>query len=453
MNHLKKVTVNENATLKEAMASIDSSGAGQVLVLDEHNTLIGIASDGDIRRSLMKGESISTPVKKIINTNCIVLQQSDLFNASKIHETINALKNRLKTAQYIPIVDDGKLVEFAYIKNLHQFGKVVSFAEVREEKKVNRVLIIGGAGYLGSILSRKLLDRRYDVRVFDIMYFGEQPIEDIKDHPHFELIKGDMRNIAEVTKSLVGVDAVILLAGVVGDPACQLSPEETVETNYLATKMVAEACKYHQINRFIFASTASVYGVQEGVVDETSPLHPVSLYARSKIMSEEAILSLIDENFSPTMLRMGTLYGLSPRMRFDLVINVLTMKAAKEGKIKIFGGKQWRPFLHVDDAAEAYIKALEAPIEKVKGEVFNVGSDDQNCQIQQLGEYVKQSFPSVMIETVPEDVDQRDYRVSSKKIEHVLNFSVQKTIPYGIEEIKHALRTIENPLSKVYYNS
>ncbi|MBI4439670.1 NAD-dependent epimerase/dehydratase family protein [Candidatus Woesearchaeota archaeon] len=450
MKEFSSIAVSENATLKEAMASIDNSGLGQALILGEKNKLLGIVSDGDIRRALMKGDPITLPVKSVMNKDIIVLEQKDLGNSAKVHGAINSLKNRLKTAKHIPIVDNGSLVEFAYIKALQQHGKIVSTIEKQSAK---RVLIIGGAGYLGSVLSGKLLGRGYKVRVFDILYFGEKPVENLKQNQNFELARGDMRNIAEFNRALVGVDAVVLLAGIVGDPACKLSPEETVETNYLATKMVAEACKYHQINRFVFASSASVYGVMDGVVHESSPLNPVSLYARSKIMSEEAILSLIDENFSPTILRMGTLYGLSPRMRFDLAINIMSMKAATENSIKIFGGSQWRPFLHVDDAAEAYISVIEADLPKVKGEIFNAAA--HNCRISELGSHIKNEFPDVNIETVKEDTDARDYRVSSAKIGNVLSFIPKKTIPDGIAEIRKALESglILNPKDRIHYNS
>ena len=179
------------------------------------------------------------------------------------------------------------------------------------------------------------------------------------------------------------------------------------------------------------------------------------MYARSKLKSEEGILSLVDENFSPTILRMGTLYGLSPRMRFDLVVNVLTMKAVTERKIKIFGGKQWRPLVHVADAAEAYIRCLEAPIEKVKGQIFNIGSNEQNYQIYQLGEFVKKEMPEIIIETVPTDSDLRDYYQDNSKFNDLFGYKVRYTVKDAINEIKKAIEEgiIRNPLDSKYYNS
>ncbi|MFC1768270.1 NAD-dependent epimerase/dehydratase family protein [Nanoarchaeota archaeon] len=455
---LLEITIKKNSTLKEAMSSIDSTGIGQVLIVDDDSKLLGIATDGDIRRALIKGEPVTTPIESLMNKDIIKLRQEDIENKSQVHETVNHLKNRQKNAHYLPIVNSSDiLTDFVSIKDLQKTGKLTSIPEILEKtnKKVKHVLLIGGAGYLGTILTRKLLEKSYNVRVFDILYFGDSHLKEFFDNPNFELIKGDMRNIAEVNKALMGIDAVVLLAGLVGDPACKVSPEETLETNFLATNMVADACKYHQINRFLFASSASVYGVQDGIVNETSKLNPVSLYARSKIISEEAILRLIDENFAPTFLRMGTLYGYSPRMRFDLVVNILTMKAATEGKIKIFGGKQWRPFLHIEDAADAYVKVLEADINKVKGEVFNVGAEDQNCQIAQLGEFVKEAYPNVIIDTIEKDEDIRNYKVTSKKIEETLGFTSTKSIKDGINEIKAALESgeVKDPLDRKHYNS
>jgi len=184
-----------------------------------------------------------------------------------------------------------------------------------------------------------------------------------------------------------------------------------------------------------------VYGASE-IPDvrltEDSPLNPVSLYGEMKLKSERGILEAMDDNFSPTILRMGTLYGLSPRMRFDLVINILTAKAVTEGKITIFGGNQWRPLLHVDDAAEAFIRCLETPIKEVKGQIFNVGSNQQNYKILELGTILQSIIPNVQIENKGELVDERDYSVAFDKISNMLGYRTESTIQDGILEIKRA---------------
>ncbi|ODS41288.1 MAG: hypothetical protein A7315_02015 [Candidatus Altiarchaeales archaeon WOR_SM1_79] len=311
----------------------------------------------------------------------------------------------------------------------------------KEKRGVNKVLVIGGAGYLGSVLSRKLLQKGYKVRVLDNLTYGDDGIRDLYNGDNFEFVKGDMRDISTVVDAIKGMDAVIHLAAIVGDPASALSPQKTIEVNYLATKLVAEVCKYHQINRFISASTCSVYGASftpDTRSDENSPLNPVSLYAEMKIKSEEGLLEMVDGNFAPTILRMATLYGLSPRMRFDLVVNLLTAKAIFDNKITIFGGSQWRPNLHVEDAAEAFIKCLDASIEKVRGEVFNVGSNEQNYRIAQIGEMIHDIIPNAKLETLEKD-DERNYNISFDKISKVLGFGAMRCIKDGVLEIKQVV--------------
>jgi len=187
--------------------------------------------------------------------------------------------------------------------------------------------------------------------------------------------------------------------------------------------------------------SCSVYGASEtpGVrLTEDSPVNPASLYAEMKLKSEKGIMEAMDDNFSPTILRMATLYGLSPRMRFDLVINSLTAKAVTEGKITIFGGNQWRPLVHVDDAAEAYIRCLETPIDEVRGQVFNVGSNQQNYKILELGSILQSIIPNVQIENRDELTDERNYSAAFDKISNVLGYTAERTIQDGIAEVKHA---------------
>src|SRR5437867_717681 len=202
----------------------------------------------------------------------------------------------------------------------------------------NKILVIGGAGYLGTVLIEKLREKKYPVRLLDSFIFGKKSIQQFKNDKSVEIIEGDIRNIETVNASMKGVKCVILLAAVVGDPAGASRPEQTVETNFLASQMIASACKLNGINRFIYASTCSVYGIGEHILDENAPLNPVSLYAKTKISSEQSIMQLSDSplhggvpagrgessDFSPAIMRMSTLYGYSPRMRFDLVVNTMT---------------------------------------------------------------------------------------------------------------------------------
>ncbi len=325
-----------------------------------------------------------------------------------------------------------------------------------EAGKGRHVVVFGGAGYIGSALCRQLLARGWRVTVFDCLLFGEHGIEALKGDADISLYRGDLRCLNDVSTVLQNdVDAVVLLAALVGEKACDADPRITVDTNFIGAKLVAETCKYYGIPRMVLASTDSAYGIQEGEMFEDSPVNPISLYARLKMELEGELLSLRTPSFHPTVLRMATIYGYSPRMRFDLVINILSLHAWASGKIKVFGGEQWRPLVHVEDAARAYVMALDAELDKVSGEVFNVGSNEQNHQIGTLGEMVGEVFPDLKIETIPQTPDLRDYRVNFDKIRRVLGYEVQWEIRAGIAGIRDALEQglIADYKDEKYYNA
>ncbi|MBF0385758.1 MAG: NAD-dependent epimerase/dehydratase family protein [Candidatus Omnitrophica bacterium] len=450
----KNVLIKQNASIKEAMRSIDHSGLRAVYVVDNENRLLGVVSDSEIRKSIIKGKDIKSPVKDIVKENPVVLHEKDLNDPVIIRKTVQKLRSRMPDARQILVLNSqGKPRQLAFIYRLLSQKK----NKHDTEHSGKNILVVGGAGYLGSVLVRKLLAKGYRVRVLDVLMFGRKPLEELLGNKRFELIEGDMRDISVLVRSLEGIDAVINLAAVVGDPACKSTPERTIETNYLANKALAEACKYNQINRFIYASTCSVYGVMTGDkhLDENSALNPVSLYARSKIQSEEGILSLVDENFSPTILRMGTLYGYSPRMRFDLVVNAMTKTAVLEKKIIVHnGGKQWRPLLEINDAAEAYIECLEAPVSRIKGAIFNVGSDEQNYQIIQMGQAVKRCVPDAELIIQEGSDDARNYLVSFGLIKKHLRYKAMNSLYDAVMRIKQAIidKEIDKLDDKIYYN-
>ncbi|MCC6865608.1 MAG: NAD-dependent epimerase/dehydratase family protein [Ignavibacteria bacterium] len=322
---------------------------------------------------------------------------------------------------------------------------------------MKKVLVIGGAGYLGSVLTGRLLEKGYSVRILDNFIYGRKSVERYAGDKRVEIIEGDIRNVENVNTSISGTGSVILLAAVVGDPASKARPEQTVETNFLAAQVVASSAKLAGISKFIYASTCSVYGVGKEILDEDAPLNPVSLYAKTKISSEESIMGIADNNFKPVILRMSTLYGISPRMRFDLVVNTMTMTAFAEGRINVFGGNQWRPLLSLDDASEAYIKVLET--EQSEGSVYNTGSEKQNFIISDVAKQVSKGIKDVSGKKIPviiegDSVDARDYRVSFKKIQNELNFSVKHSITDAAIEIWRKLESkeIKDPKQKVYYN-
>ncbi len=306
-------------------------------------------------------------------------------------------------------------------------------------KKIEKVLVIGGAGYIGSLLVRELLARNYRVRVLDNLLYGDEAIRDLSYHPNYELMVGDFRNVEAVVRACQGIEAVIHLGAIVGDPACALEPSTTLEVNFAATKMVMEISKGYGISRFLFASTCSVYGATENLVDEQSEVKPVSLYAATKLDSERVILNAGGTDFHPTVLRLATAFGSSHRLRFDLVVNLLTVKALAEKKITIYNGTQWRPFIHIHDIARCFILCLEAPLQKVSRQIFNVGSYQMNFTLGEVAEIIRSHVPDVEIAYI-ENEDKRNYRVSFDKIHTMLGFTCQKTIQDGVLEIKHAYR-------------
>jgi len=423
--NIKDFCVSKKQTLKEVMKVIDTTGYG-VAFVTENKKLLGVATDSDIRRALLEGVTLEAPVENVMNKNPITLTEEESKNISLEKFPVYGMTQ-------VPIIDkQNNIKDVLLISKKEVVGHLLNG---KKRKQVKCVLVVGGAGYLGSILCKKLLTKGYKVKILDNLTYGDVGLKPIYYHPDFEFCYGDICNIKDIIKAIKGVDAVIHLAAIVGDPASNLNPEKTIESNYLASKTLAEVCKYSQINRFIFASTCSVYGAAKPgcMLTETSLLNPVSLYANMKLKSEQGILELEDDNFSPTVLRMGTLYGMSSKMRFDLVINTLTIKALKEHQFTIFGGEQWRALCHVRDAANAYIKCLEVDIKDVKGQVFNVVTD--NKQIKELGQIVKSIIPTAKQITKKDKVDIRNYAVSSKKIKK-LGFKKTNTIQEAIHSIR-----------------
>ena len=305
-----------------------------------------------------------------------------------------------------------------------------------------RVLVTGGAGFIGSHLTRMLLDRGYQVRVLDNFTYGFAGLSAVRSHPRLEIISGDICSLRDVSRAMREVEGVIALAAIVGDPACNLDPEETINLNYAATKILAEAADFYRVQRLVFASSCSVYGAslkEDDLLNERSRLNPVSLYARTRVLSENIVFDRCGDT-EPVVLRLATVFGLSPRMRFDLVVNTLTARAVVDHTIAIFGGRQWRPNVHCRDAARAFLTALEAPGDKVAGEVFNVGGDENNHRISEIGDIVASIVGDVQVSLQNEIPDPRDYRVSFAKIQRVLNFVPEYSVRDGVREVASAMR-------------
>lgn len=312
-----------------------------------------------------------------------------------------------------------------------------------------RVLVTGGAGYIGNFIVEELLEHGHDVRVLDSMLWGGEALEPFADDGNLEIREGDIRHIDDLSYAVEGRDAVIHMAGIVGDPACSVNEQATQAVNVEATKALVEVCKLHDVERLLFASTCSVYGASELMeLNEGSYLNPLSLYAESKIDSEEIILHethdmFADTDVTATILRLGTIFGWSRRMRFDLVVNILTAKAVLEGDIPVYGGEQYRPLVHVHDAARAFVDVLEAPTDAVDHQVFNVGDDDLNYRIKEVGRIVEDHVPDAEVRFVEHKEDERTYRVSFDKINHIIGWETERDIGDGVEEIKDWMREEE----------
>jgi len=300
-----------------------------------------------------------------------------------------------------------------------------------------RVLVTGGAGYIGSVLSRILVEKGYGVSCLDRFFFGKETLEDVSDK--ITLTKDDIRWFDP--EILRGVDAVIDLASLSNDPSGDLDPQKTLDINYKGRVRVATLSKKYKVEHYVLASTCSVYGFQEGTLNEDSKLNPLTTYAKANMMAEKDVLPLADNSFTVTVLRQATVYGFSHRMRFDLAINGMTLGFFKNGKIPIMrDGKQWRPFVHVKDTSKAFARVLESDKEMVNGQIFNVGNNEQNLQIFDLAKMVAESIRLPFNFEWYGSPDMRSYRVSFDKIKGQLGYRTDYTPKEGAREVFDALK-------------
>ena len=324
-----------------------------------------------------------------------------------------------------------------------------------DSEKSKNILVTGGAGYIGIHLVQMLLDDDYNVTILDNFTFGKSSINHIINHPKLTVIEGDVANIKDLVKAVKNNRYVVALAAIVGDPASSIDAEETLNLNYESSKILTEICNFYEVEKLVFASSCSVYGAStSGYLTEDSPLNPVSLYARTRIYSENYILDN-SKITSPTILRLSTVFGFSPRMRYDLVVNTLLIRALKDKKFSVFGGDQWRPFVHCYDVARAFKLAIESDRKATHKQIFNVGSDDMNFTIDQIGDKVSAKFPHAKYNTVDEDVDKRNYKVSFDKITTKLGFEKKYDIEMGLNEMIEKINEDDSLLDyedKIYSN-
>jgi len=321
--------------------------------------------------------------------------------------------------------------------------------------KIEKVLLTGAAGYIGSVLARRLLKRGFKVWGLDNLIFGDRGIKTIRENPEFRFIEADVRKTDSLRPILNEVDAVVHLAALSGMPTCAKYPELAQQINWLATKDLFDAS--HEtpcIKRFLFASSTSIYGAVKDreFVDEQSPANPISLYGELKARCEEYLgRSKLRSGFIPILLRFPTAYGLSPRIRFDLTVNEFTRDLTQGKALEIFGENFWRPYCHVEDLARACIWALEVDSNLVDQEVYCVGDTGENYTKRMIYEALSELIPEGKISLVQKIEDLRDYRVDFSKIKKA-GFNVTKTVRDGIREIHQALRQgqIPNPFDPAH---
>jgi nucleoside-diphosphate-sugar epimerase len=301
------------------------------------------------------------------------------------------------------------------------------------------ILVTGGAGYIGCILTERLLERGYRVRLLDRLYWGLGPLANVIDR--VELLEADVRDMPAT--ALDGVEGVIHLAGLSNDPTAEYDPEANWQMNAIATETLARNCVEREVERLVFASSCSLYdGLPPGMHDETAPIVPRGAYATSKRYGEEALQSLVGEGLCPVMLRNGTVYGHSPRMRFDLVVNTFVKDALLKGELSLHGGGwMWRPLVDVRDVSDALIAVLEAPSDLVRGEIFNVLHS--NYQIRELAMLVAGSVQllgkSVTLSEAPAPRLTRDYECSNTKLASTLGFQPARSVVEAIAGILSSL--------------
>ena len=303
-----------------------------------------------------------------------------------------------------------------------------------------RLLVTGGAGYIGSVLVERLLQKGYSVTVLDRLFFGKESLKKWEKNPRLQIIQDDIRWFEP--KILKNVEAVMDLAALSNDPSGELDPKKTLEINFKGRARVAKLSKENGVKRYILASSCSIYGYRDGISDENSPISPLTTYAKANRKAEIAAKKLASEEFTVTMLRFATVFGLSNRMRFDLAVNGMVLGFFKDRKIPIMrDGNQWRPFIHVKDVSEAYLKVLKAPKELINGEIFNVGSDELNCKILPLAKQIAHSINVSFKKEWYGDPDSRSYKINFKKIKNELGYQTKYTIADGAQEIYQALKS------------
>ncbi|HMS22717.1 MAG TPA: SDR family oxidoreductase [Candidatus Levybacteria bacterium] len=339
--------------------------------------------------------------------------------------------------------------------NVKKSAYSISQKNMNSKNKI--ILVTGGGGFIGTVLVEKLLQRGYAVRVIDKFIYGKDVFKNVKPAKQLELIQGDITDPFTLTRALLGASGVIHLAGIVGEPAAALDENLTRHVNIISTQMLKETVKALGISRFIFASTTAVYESGLRVADENSKVKPTSIYTRTKLDSEREILHDTHDSFHPTILRISTAFGHSRKPKFDLVANLFTAQAYYKKDIRVINGNQWRSFIHVADIADAFIKTLEAPLEKVSRQIFNVGDDTQRIQLKNLAKLVKLTVEDKKKINISYERKNTatNYKISFLKIKKTLHFASTHSLESGIIEVLTHIQNgdYKKPYDSPYYSS
>lgn len=453
MNKFSSIT--ERNTIRLAFQRLHGEHGKILTVIDKKKKLIGVISTGDLRRAILAGYNLNDKIKEIYNRKVTYVYQEELekkkLNKSNFHS--GSLGD---TNFYVPILNN-----INEVKDIISVERVLGTLENKKLKKnkksLPKVLIVGGAGFIGTVLASKLLKKNYHVTILDKLIYDHKIIQkNFKNKKNFNFILGDVCDLNIQIKAIKEIDIVVYLAEIVGDPACSAKPEDALKTNYLSVLSFAHLCSHLAIDKFIYTSSCSVYGLDKNnkLLSEKSNLNPVSHYARIKIMSEKALLSSASNYFKPTIVRLGTVFGPSIRMRFDLVVNTMSKFAYFNNKIDVNGGDQWRPNIHVEDVADGIISIIKSKKKNVENQIFNLSNDKLNLRIIEIAKKVKNTFKNADLNVKKTSLDPRNYKVTSKKMKNKTGFVAKKSIEDALKEIKDMFRfkKIKNPDNKIYNN-
>ena len=444
-----KYEVNLNLKIIDVLNIFEKNRVNICAVTNKKKEFVGIITLSDIKKAFLKGASLEQKIINFVNKNPLIIKGE--VNENNISDILSSSKFNNIDPPLIPIINlKKKLVNILDKNELFNYSQNFLKKDVSKSKKV---LVFGGAGYIGCVLVKMLINLNFEVTVYDkFIYTSKKSFTKHFKSSKLKIVKGDSQNISEIFEAIRKNDIVIHLAEMVGDPLCEKKPKKTYAINYLASMTISNICKNLGISKFIYVSSCSVYGSNDYLTSETSKINPLSIYAKLKALSEKAIIRNFDKHCKPCILRLGTVYGSSFRPRYDLVINLFSGLSANKKQITIAGGNQWRPFVHVKDVGRAIIKILNSDFKKTDNQIFNIVGE--NVQIKDIGKAIKKINPKANVTFSNNIKDNRNYKSSNKKAKKLLNFKTKYTINDGIKEVIDYTKKnkIKNIFNKKYIN-